>query len=127
MGFLARLFGRGRSADVGLSSDLLIPADRPPVGTAEGNPSAVDDLGRVTGGPLGGSLVGPDRDFGADLFIAGADAAVAADLGVDMSSHGDELDDRQATFWEALRTPPEDAGREDDDPAAPEPFTPGAL
>jgi hypothetical protein len=86
---------------VGLTSELLIPYDREPIGTAEGNPSAVDELGRMTGGPL-------DLGIGSrgDLYQWGADSAVAADLGVDMSSHADELAETEGSLWRNLGPPP---------------------
>jgi len=102
MGFVSRLFRTRKPAEPAITDNLLIPSDRPALGTFDGNPSAVDELGRVTGGMLG--------SLDANLYAAGADMAVDADIGRDMQSEGDRLDESENHMWDTLA-----AGTHDDD------------
>ena len=128
MGFFSRLFG-GRQpvepslsghADVGLTDDFVVGSGRPEVETAEGHDSAVDELGRETGGLL---LPGMGS-----VFESGADVAVRADIGADMRSDGDRLDAAEEHMWDALAadselepgSDPGDPGSDPGDPGEPD-------
>jgi hypothetical protein len=107
VGFLARLFGGGRTepgltheTQSGITDDLFIPADRKPLGTFEGNPSVLDELEHETGGPI--------TPRGGGVFGAGADLAVHADLASDMESDEDRLEMAEERTWEALGADPHD-------------------
>ena len=114
MGFFARLFGRDKpfaperahSSGSGLTDDLLITDNRADLGTFDGSPSAVDDLGHETGGPIV-PLTGA-------LYREGADLAVNADIGRDMQSDEYDLEESESHFWDTVA---EDArtARPDDD------------
>jgi len=97
VGFLSRLFGRGVEPGLTHGTELGITEGlgrgHQDLGTYEGNPSVVDSL---------------DGALGAGAAAPVADAAVDADLAVDMESDTQHLEESEEDVWDAIGADPHD-------------------